>query len=100
MKWNYVANILKRDGKGGKCMAACYLEILQAVLLYDSESWIVSGRDHKNLRIFHQRVVQHMTGRHIQKVEDGWEYQCNEVLLSERRLFPIKSYVERRRGTL
>ena len=42
-----------------------------------------------------------MTGRHIRKRgKDDWEYPDHGVLFRKCKLFPIETYLERRRGTL
>ena len=42
-----------------------------------------------------------MTGKHIQKKVDGeWEYPNHEELEKECGLFPMDTYIRRRRGTL
>ena len=99
-QWNCVAKILKQEGSNAKCMAKFYLAIVQAVLLYGSESWVITERDWRKLRGFHQRAIRYMTGKHIRKLEMGWEYPQHQKLLVECNLDPIESYIEQRRGTL
>ena len=41
-----------------------------------------------------------MTGDHIRKVEDGWEYPRHKTLLGKCGLSEIEKYIEKRRGTL
>ena len=82
-------------------MAKFYITIVQAVLLYGADSWVVTKRDMNKLRSFHHRAIQYITGRHIRKHdEDRWEYPEHQELLKECQLLPIEEYVERRRGTL
>ena len=100
-RWNCVAKILKTEGANAKCMAKFYITIVQAVLLYGADSWVVTKRDMNKLRSFHHRAIRYITGRHIRKHdEDRWEYPDHQQLLKECQLFPIEVYVERRRGTL
>ena len=40
-KWNRIANVLKTQGVGSKIMGYFYKAIVQAVLLYGSESWML-----------------------------------------------------------
>ena len=59
----------------------------------------------KKLESFHKRAVRYMMGRHIRKLniggsEERWEYPEHRGLLKKCRLFSIKVYIERRRGTL
>ena len=41
-----------------------------------------------------------MTGEHIKKVGEKWEYPNHKILLKKCELFPMETYLERRRGTL
>ena len=41
-----------------------------------------------------------MTGCHIRKKDNGWEYPSHDVLELKCKLFPIETYIKRRRGTL
>ena len=82
-------------------MGKIYLAVVQAVLLYGADSWIVSTRNMQLLRSFHHRAARYMTGQHIKKQGDGtWEYPDHDSLLRKCGLFPMKTYIERRRGTL
>ena len=41
-----------------------------------------------------------MTGQHIRKMGEEWEYPNHGDLMLKCGLFDIKTYIERRRGTL
>ena len=74
-KWNCIAKILKREGANAVCMEKFYLTIVQAVLLYGADSWVVKKEDLRKLQSFHSRAIRYMTGTHIQKTMSGeWEY--------------------------
>lgn len=93
-------NILKREGVNVVCMAQFYL-IVQAVLLYGLDLWVLNKRALGKLESFYHRAVRHMTGDHIQKV-GIWSgsIQTIEKSLLYCNLFSIRTYLERRRGTL
>ena len=77
------------------------IAIVQAVLLYGVDSWVITEKNWKKLRAFHNRALRYMTGRHIKKKEDGtWEHPCHVDLQWQCGLFSIETYIERRRGTL
>ena len=95
-----MARILKEEGTNARCMNKFYLAIVQAELLYGSESWVVTAREWKKLRSFHRRAVRYMTGNHIRKMEGGWEYPQHEDLFQKCGLSQIETYIEKRRGTL
>ena len=100
-KWNSIAKILKREGANAKTMAKFYMAVVQAVLLYGAESWTITTRNWTKLQSFHRRAMRYMTGQHIRQDSDGtWTYPDHKELEKKCGLFPIGTYVERRRGTL
>ena len=77
------------------------MAVVQSVLLYGADSWTINNRNWKCLESFHERAVRHMTGQHIQKHGDGsWTYPNHEELEMKSGLFPVSTYIQRRRGTL
>ena len=99
-KWNCIAAILKRQGANAEVMSRFYLCIVQAVLLYGSESWTVTKRNMKKLESFHNRAIRYMTGKHICKEGENWSYPDHDELKEKCKLFSLETYIERRRGTL
>ena len=99
-RWNNIANILKREGANAECMGKFYLVIVQSVLLYGADSWVITARNMGKLQSFHNRVLRHITGEHIRKQVDKWYYPNHADLMSKTKLLPIEKYIERRRGTL
>ena len=77
------------------------MTIVQAVLLYGADTWVVSKRNMDSLRSFHKRAMRYMTGLHIRKGEgDVWEYPDSEETREKCGLWDIEVYIQRRRGTL
>ena len=99
-QWNAIAKILKREGANSTTMGKFYLAVVQAVLLYGAGTWVVDKQNLRKLQSMHHRAVRYMTGEHIRKVGDTWEYPSHEKLLQKCGLFSIETYIERRRGTL
>ena len=80
-KWNSIASVLKQEGANPPTMVIFYITVVQAVLLYGAESWVVTETNLRKLRAFHHRAVRYMTGCHIRKLGDGqWEYPDQERL--------------------
>ena len=99
--WGNISNILKREGANAVTMSKFYRAIVQSVLLYGADSWIVKQSDLKKLRSFHHRAMRYMTGIHIkQKENDEWFYPDHEELMKTCRVLEIDRYLEARRGTL
>ena len=100
-RWNCIAKILKAEGTNAKTMSKFYMTVVQAVLLYGADTWVIKKSDMDSLRSFHKRAMRYMTGRHIRKKEGGeWEYPDSEEIRQECGLLDIEVYIQRRRGTL
>lgn len=63
-------------------MAQFYKAIVQAVLLYCSETWTLTSVMVRRLEGFQNRILRHLTGEHIrpqaegeiERTENGWYY--------------------------
>jgi hypothetical protein len=66
-----------KKGANPKIMGTFYKTIIQSVLLYGSESWVISNHMMRALRSFHWRCAQYITGKHIWQDSNGnWHYPC------------------------
>ena len=100
-RWISVARALKWDGADAFVMLRFYLVIVQAVLLYGSDSWKFSAQNMEALARFHKQVVRRITRCHIRRDAQGvWTYPDHDALLCWCGLWPINVYVEQQRGTL
>ena len=82
-------------------MARFYITIVQSVLLYGYESWVIDKSSWNRLKSFHMRCARHIAGRHIRFLsDDTWEYPSSTGVLEDCGLFDIKTYILRRRSTL
>ena len=71
MKWNCTGRALWSKGMKLRGMGYFYKAIVQAILLYCSETWAVTDHHLKQFRSFHSRVGRHLTRHHIRLLEDG-----------------------------
>jgi hypothetical protein len=100
-KWNCIGKVLSSQGVDARTMGYFYKAIVQAVLLYGSESWTLTEGTLKKLRSFHSRVARYLTGRHIRPNEDGsWTCPRSIDVLQEAGLCTIDEYIDRRRETV
>ena len=99
--WGKIGRILSREGAQPKAMASIYKAVVQAVLLYGSESWVLSLKMEKKLDSFHHRCARYITGQHIRQNLDG-SYECpsSKHVLEMAGLWTIKEYIQRRRSTV
>ena len=99
--WGRIGKILKKKTKSNpKVMATFYKVIIQSILLYGSESWIMNDYMKAKLNSFHRRCSRYITGRHIRLVNDVWIYPESKMTLEMADLDPIESYIKKRRDTI
>ena len=70
-----MTRILIRKGAELRVSIFFFKAVVQAVLIFDSETWVVTPRMGRLLRGFQDQVAQWMTGWLAQQKNDGkWEY--------------------------
>ena len=101
-KWGRIGKILSKEKAKPRIMAIFYKAVVQSVLLYGSESWVLTKKMLQTLRSFHHRCARYITNRHIkQDMETGeWSYPNTKATLEEAGLWTIEEYIERRRNTV
>ena len=73
--WERLSQILIREGADPKVSGICFKAVMQAVLLFRAETWVLTPMMERALCSFQHRVVRHLTRRHPRKRGDGiWEY--------------------------
>ena len=101
MKWGRISRILSTDGANPRAMASFYKAIVQSVLLYGSESWVITLSMEKQLQSFHRRCARYITGQHIRQNDDGtWTYPSSENVLGMAGLCTIQECIKSRRDTV
>ena len=100
-KWGRLGAVLRGQNASARTRGYFYKAIIQAVLLYGSETWTISERVLKLFRSFHHRVARHLTGRHIRQRDDGsWFCPPTADVLNRAGLETIDEYIRRRRETV
>ena len=61
-QWVMIARVLESTGTIVRDQGAMYKAVAQLVILYGSESWVVTGEMLKILPAFHHRAAQRITG--------------------------------------
>ena len=96
-KWGQMENILGREGEDRKTVGRFYVEVVQAVLLFGSETWVLTPWLEKSLEGFHHREARRMTGMHPKRQRYGlWVYPPIGVALKMVVLEDIRVYIARR----
>lgn len=99
--WRRFNAVLSRQGASARTRGYFYKAVVQAILLYGSESWTLPESTLRNLRSFHSRVARYLTARHIRRLEDGtWFCPPTAEVLEEAGLRTIDEYIQKRRDTI
>ena len=100
--WGRIGKIIKRKTNSNpKVLAVFYKVIIQSILLYGSESWVISNIMIQRLNAFHRRCARFITGRHIRMLDDEtWIYPSTTKTLELADLLSIEDYIETRKLTV
>ena len=79
-----------------------YKAIVQSVLLYGSETWVLSPAVMARLEGFHIRAAYRMAKRHVPRrgTNHQWVYPSSEAVLEECGMHTIQHYIDVRRETI
>ena len=100
-KWRRFGMVLRSEGVNPRAMGYFYKAVVQAVLLYGSETWILTEGLKRQFQSFHSRVARFLTGKHIRPREDGsWHCPPTAGVLEEAGLETVEEYILRRRQTV
>ena len=86
-KWAQLNQVLIREGEYARTLGHIYLVVVQLVLLYGSETWVLTPCMQRLLGIFHHRVERRLMGSQQWKEQDrGWVYPPLEYAMAEAGL--------------
>ena len=69
-----MSQVLGREGADPKVSGNFYIVVNQAVLLFGSETWVLTPRMEKALDILQSRVARKTTERQLRRKKDGIWY--------------------------
>ena len=79
-----------------------YKAVVQSILLYGCETWVISSQVLRVLEGFHHRVARSLSGKrpYYLPAEDQWVYPPIEEALEVAGLYSIDHYIRVRQDTL
>ena len=80
-----------------------YRAVIQSVLLFGSESWVLTDTAMRVLEGFHVRSAYRMAREHKPRKNNDtgvWRYPSTEEVFAEVGLLTIRQYIEVRRQTI
>jgi hypothetical protein len=100
-QWGRLVRVLGSVKGKPKTMAKFYMAIVQAVLLFGSETWAITKDMQGRLDAFHHRCARYLTHKHIRQKPDGtWEYPSSSGVLEEAGLKTIGKMIDSRKRNL
>ena len=100
--WARVGQVLRSENTSPCVAARFYTAVVQAVLLYGSETWVLSPTALARLEGFHIRAAYRMAKNHKPRRGPGkqWVYPKSGEVLKECGLRTIEEYIDIRRQTI
>ena len=93
--------VVTKTGATVQAWGMMYKAVMQLVLLYESESWVVTGAMIKLLEAFNNGVSRSITRSMAHLMTSGeWEFPLVAEALKIAVLFPIKGYIHWRQANL
>ena len=91
-KWLWLTHVLIEEGADDRKSEHIYLLLVQSVLLYGSEKWVMTPHMQRVLGVFHHRVARRLTGKQPRKGrEGGWVYPLLEYAMAEAGLQEVET---------
>ena len=85
-----IARVLSKMGATVQARGTMYKVVIQSVLLYVSESWVVTGSMMKVLEGFHHRAARRIIGMTATRgTGEEWEYLPVAATLEAAGLHPM-----------
>ena len=100
--WARVGQVLRAENVPPQIAAKFYKAVVQAVLLYGSETWVLSTAALASLKRFHIHAAYRMAVKHKPRKGPGnvWSYPKSKVVLEECGMSTIEEYIAVRRQTI
>lgn len=97
-KWAMVRKVLVRDQASPRVSGYFYKAVVQSVLLYGSETWVLTAPVLKQLEAFHHGVARQITGHRARFCRATSEWSAIPIadVLNQAGLLPIRDYVKKR----
>ena len=97
--WGWLARVLSREGAYPKVSWAFYISMTQAVLIFGSETWVLTARMEKSLESFNSRVARKIMGRQPRRGKDGsWYFPSLAGAMKETGMLRIRTSIHRRQN--
>ena len=99
--WGRLQGILSRESATKRMSGNFFKAVVQQVLLFGAEKWVVSPMMERALSVFIHGEARRLTGRQPRKGRDGkWYYPSLEGAMKEAGLTNVRTSINRRQNTV
>ena len=99
--WGRLSRVLGREGAEPKVSRGFYIAVTQSVLLFGSETWVLTAQMEKALDNFQSRVARKITGRQPRRRKYGsWVYPPLVGVIKETGMVGIRTSILRMKNTV
>ena len=96
--WGRLQGILSREGATKRVSGNFFKAVVQQVLLFGTETWVVPPMMERALSSFLHGAARRLTGRQLRRGRDGkWHYPSLEGAMKEAGLTDIRTSIQRGR---
>jgi hypothetical protein len=97
-KWHMIARVLVQEEASPRVMGMFYKVIVQLVLLYCSETWVLTLAQYDWLNAFHVTIAWRISGLKVWYDPDTetWLKPASNMALERAGLHPLATYLKRR----
>ena len=100
-KWARLSRVLIRESTYARILGRINVVVVQVVLLYRSETWVLTPHIGRLMGGFHHRVASRLKGRQYCRGRDGgWLYPILEEAMAKSGLQKVMAYISRRQNTV
>ena len=94
--WARIGQLLQRENAPPRVSAKFYKAIMPSVLLYGSETWVLSPAVMARLEGFHIRAAYWMAKKHVPRwgPDHQWVYPPSKAVLEECGMHTIQHYID------
>ena len=95
--WGRLSRILFREGADARVLGNFFKAVVQAVLLFRAETWVITPRMERALDSFQHGAAQCLTGRKPRRRKNGrWVYPPLKEAMREAGSEGIRKFITRR----
>ena len=99
--WGSLQGVLSREGATKQVPGNFFKAVVQQVLLFGAETWVVSPMMERALSALIHGAARRLTGRQPRKGRDGkWHYPSLEGAMKEAGLTDVRTSINRRQNTV